>query len=52
MKKTYMKPTMKVVKIQQQNIICASPYGVQDTLQSTTVTSAWSREGFWDDEDE
>jgi len=25
MKKVYMKPTMQVVKIQQQHIICSSP---------------------------
>ncbi len=27
MKKQYMKPTMRVVKIQQQQIICTSPGG-------------------------
>ena len=27
MKKKYMKPTMRVVKIQQRHIICASPNG-------------------------
>lgn len=26
MKKQYMKPIMRVVKIQQQHIICSSPY--------------------------
>ena len=31
MKKNYQKPEMKVVKIQQQSIICTSPYEVIGT---------------------
>ena len=52
-KKEYMKPTMNVVKIQQQHIICASDNGVNRSLQNTQVNSAWSRDGGnWDDDEE
>ena len=52
MKKTYMQPATQVMKIQQQNIICGTNRGLNDTLQGgSTVTSAWGREGGgWDDE--
>ena len=44
---------MQVVKIQQQNIICDSTNGLNNQLQSGTVSSAWSRGGSgWDEEDE
>ena len=42
-KKNYMKPAVQVVSIQQQHIICASTNGMNNTLQSTEVSSAWSR---------
>ena len=51
-KKAYMKPAMNVVRIQQQHIICASQEGMNTSLQSTEVGSAWSRGGGWDDDDE
>lgn len=54
-KKAYMKPTMNVVKIQQQHVICASEnYGMNTKLQSTeTVGSAWSRSNRgWSDDEE
>lgn len=51
-KKAYMKPTMSVVKIQQQNIICGTTQGLNNQLQSGTVTSAWGRGGSaWDDDE-
>lgn len=51
-KKEYMKPTMSVVKIQQQNIICGTTQGLNNQLQSGTVNSAWGRGGSaWDDEE-
>ena len=51
-KKAYMKPTMSVVKIQQQNIICGTTQGLNNQLQSGTVTSGWGRGGSaWDDEE-
>ena len=43
-KKEYMKPTMEVVKIQQQRVICASQYGMNTKVQSNSedeVDSAW-----------
>ena len=51
-KKTYMKPALQVVKLQQQHIICGSSNGMNNTLQSTEVGSAWSRssKGFDDEE--
>ena len=54
-KKAYMKPVMNVVKIQQRHIICASQdqYGMNKSLQSTEVSSAWSRRNSgWDDDEE
>ena len=50
-KKAYVKPVMNVVKIQQQHIICASQEGMNTSLQSTEVGSAWSRGSDWDDEE-
>ena len=51
-KKEYLKPVMKVVGIQQQDIICASN-GMNTSLQSQEVSSAWSRDNSgWDDEEE
>ena len=49
--KAYMKPVTRVVKV-QHNIICSSS-GLNTKLQSEEVSSAWSREGDgdWDDED-
>ena len=35
MKKTYLKPTTKVVQIQHRQILCASPYG---NIQSPVET--------------
>lgn len=42
-KKNYMKPATQIVRIQHQHMICVSTNGMNNTLQSTTVTSAWSR---------
>ena len=42
-KQTYMKPAMQVVKLHQWNIICGTTQGMNQTLQKTTVSSAWSR---------
>lgn len=50
-----MKPTMNVVKIQHQHIICASTdaNGMNTKLQSSEVGSAWSRgSNGWDDDEE
>ena len=54
-KKEYMKPTMNVVRIQQQHIICASQdaNGMNKSLQNEEVTSAWGRGGSaWDDDED
>ena len=41
-KKEYMKPSVKVMKIQQQcQMLAGSPYGINDELQSETVTEGW-----------
>ena len=34
MKKTYQKPTMKVIQIQQRQLLCGSPYNAQRSLKS------------------
>ena len=53
-KKAYMKPTMNVVKIQQQHVICASDnYGMSKSLNSSEVNGAWSRSNRgWSDDEE
>ena len=50
--KVYLMPVTRGVMV-QHNIICASSNGLNTTLQSEEVSSAWSREGDgdWDDED-
>ena len=42
-KKNYMKPATQIVRIQHQHMICASTNGMNNTLQSKEVNSAWSR---------
>ncbi len=42
-KKEYMKPTLKVVKIQQQSqILAGSNFGVNDTLQGEEVNEGFA----------
>ena len=60
MKKEYINPTMQMVNLQHQHIICQSTnaYGMNISLQSEDVESAWTKEnngpgsssGVWDDE--
>ncbi len=42
-KKTYEKPTLQVVKIAQQQMICTSKttYGVNQTIQTDEVDEGW-----------
>ena len=41
-KKIYMKPTMEIVKLQQQNMILAgSTQGLNDDLQNEPVNEGW-----------
>ena len=41
-KKEYMKPTMEVVKIQQQSqILAGSSYGMKTELSNDEVEDAW-----------
>ena len=42
MKKNYMKPTMRVVKIQQQQIICTSPL---NSILADDQDWIWDEEG-------
>ena len=53
-KKAYVKPVMNMVRIQQRaSILGASEYGMNGKVQSTEVSSAWSRgNGGWDDDAE
>ena len=42
-KKKYMKPTMEVVKIQQQSqILTGSQQGLNDNLQNEDVDDGWA----------
>ena len=40
-KKIYMKPTMEIVKLQQQYMILAGSQGVNDDLQNEPVNEGW-----------
>ena len=58
MKKTYIEPTIKVVKVQQMQVIAASPAGA-DTAKShkasseyETLTKGNDVGNIWDDDDE
>jgi len=55
-KKAYMKPTMKVVKIQQRACILSGSVdgnNMNTKLQGSEVSSAWSRgDKGWSDEEE
>lgn len=51
MKRAYMKPTMRVVKIQQQRIICTSDWDVIGSGQPNQPAGARQYNGFddWDE---
>lgn len=40
-KKIYEKPTMEIVKLQQQYMILAGSQGVNDDLQNEDVNEGW-----------
>lgn len=40
-KKIYEKPTMEIVKLQQQYMILAGSQGVNDDLQNEQVNEGW-----------
>ena len=41
-KKDYEKPTIQVFELQHQcQMLAGSPYGINDELQSETVTEGW-----------
>lgn len=48
MKKDYIKPAMRVVKLQHQNIICTSPYGAKGVSNGDGIN--WKDGGFDDNE--
>ena len=47
MKKQYQKPTIEVVKIQQQMIICASPNGYDGQTIDMSSGTIGSEEDVW-----
>lgn len=55
-KKAYMKPVMEVEEMQHESQILAGSldaYGMNTSLQSEEVSSAWSRgNSGWDDDEE
>ena len=51
MKKQFFQPTMKVVKLQRQNLLLAgSPYGANNVSNSDGIY--WKNGGFTDSEDD
>ena len=50
MKRTYMKPAMRVVKIQQHGILCTSDWDVINPGQNNQTPGAREQNTFWDDE--
>ena len=52
MKKEYKKPNIRVVNLQQQQIICASgPFGAKGVVDTDDIGIGWEDDGF-DDEDD
>lgn len=57
MKKTYIEPTIKVVKVQQMQVIASSPDGARTASGSAsseyeTLTKGNDVGNIWDDDDE
>ena len=56
MKKTYIEPTIKVVKVQQMQVIAESPAGTQTkgdaSSEYETLTKGNDVGNIWDDDDE
>ena len=57
MKKTYIEPTIKVVKVQQMQVIAASPAGAEAksnkaSSEYETLTKGNDVGNIWDDDDE
>lgn len=50
MKRTYMKPAMRVVKIQQQRIICTSDWDTINPGQKNQPAGTREQDAFWDEE--
>ena len=53
--KKYIQPSMVIVKLQHQHVICTSmdEYGMNRSVQEETVDNAWTKEsnsGVWDNE--
>lgn len=51
MKKEYKKPNIRVVNLQQQQIICASGPGAKGVVDTDDIGIGWEDDGF-DDEDD
>ena len=47
MKRTYMKPTTKVVQIQQRQILCGSPYDDQKSLNVYEDEVIYEKSSIW-----
>lgn len=53
MKKEYKKPNIRVVNLQQQQIICASgPFGAKGVNNTDGIGWEKENDGFFDDEDD
>ena len=52
MKKTYMKPVSKVVRIKMTSLIAASPLGIHDDVTVTDKSDLLGRDFDFDDDEE
>ena len=52
MKKTYMKPVSKVVRIKMTSMLAASPFGLHDDVKVTDTGDLLGRDFDFDDEEE
>ena len=53
MKKAYINPDTKIVKVELQQMIAGSPIEMRDDVEGVTPGNTLSRRGgFWDDEEE
>ena len=50
MKRQYIKPTMREVRIRQAHIICASTNGYVNSMKSNSEGITWKNGGFVDEE--
>lgn len=52
MKRTYINPTIEIVKVESHQIMAGSPYNLHDTKEDPTTADSRQGRGFWDDDED